>query len=122
MAWNEVGGKKSTTGSSATYVRYNALADGDVAVEGTYKGKEESNFSTEEAPKYNYVFEKSDGQRIVLNPTGHLNWLMEFVEPESVARVVYLGKHKPEGKSKFPDTPVHRFQVLVDGEGDGEPF
>jgi len=122
MAFKQVG-SSSGSGSPIRFVKYGELVGGDTAVEGTYKGKEESNFSTPEQPKYNYVFE-TDGGRVILNPTGHLNWLMEFVEAGAMTRVVYLGKHKPEGKSKFPDTPVHRFEVLVDGDGEGDeqPF
>ncbi len=108
MAFKSVGGGKG----EKKYLKYNECEDGQVLCVGTFLGTSEGRYGPQ------HEFRLEDGTVQVLNSAGHLNYQIDnFVSPQDVVRVVYLGKEMltsgaMKGKS------AHKFDVQAD---DGQP-
>jgi len=117
MAWKTL---ETPQRRGSQFVRYGDLTEGDVVVEGSYLERRPSNFSTEEDPKFDHVFEMTDGSTKVLNSCSELNYKLDLVDFGTVTRVVYSGKETVNGKKGVFN--VHRFQVDIEGEAGDGPF
>jgi len=109
MAFKRVNGER-------TYFKYAACNKDDMLVkEGLYVGEVEGKYGVE------HIFKQEhDGKTVVLNHSGHLDWLLkEYATPgRTLCNVIYdekviLTKGAMTGK------PAHRFHLEVD-DGKGE--
>lgn len=102
MAFEEISG-------GTEYVKFGEFKEGDVIVEGVYKGIVEGKFGDQ------YKFTKGDGTDVVLPSAGHLSYLLGKITEGDVTRVTYGGMETLD-KGSFAGKPVHRFSVAVDRE------
>jgi hypothetical protein len=108
MAFKSVGGGKG----EKKYLKYNECEDGQLLVVGTFLGTSEGRYGPQ------HEFRLEDGSVQVLNSAGHLNYQIDnFVSPQDVVRVVYLGK-ETIGSGTMKGKSAHKFDVQVD---DGSP-
>jgi hypothetical protein len=99
--WTEIGG------GNLRYLSASKMAVGDV-VQGLYTGSSVD-------PLYGnqkYSIEQGDGETIIVNGCGHLDFLMKGVKPPTKVRITYRGMEKME-KGKMIGKMVHRFGLKV---------
>lgn len=90
------------------YFKYNECKEKDVLVAaGTYVGSEEGKFGVQ------HVFRQKDGDIVVLNSAGHLNFLLEnHVQVGSICNVIYAGKVRLT-RGAMAGKDAHNFEVEV---------
>jgi len=103
MAYQEVSKQEK-------YYKYAECEEGQVLVDGgVYRGGREGKFGIQ------HVF-KTEEEYIVLNSSGHLNWLLENrCNVGDFCKIVYEGKDVLES-GKFSGKEAHKFSILVDDE------
>lgn len=102
------------------FVKYSDATVGEVLVDGVYKSREPSNFSTPEKPQFNHIFEMEDGTTKVLNHAADLSMVLDGVPFGSHVWVTYMGKETREGqKGRYT---ANIFKVEADTDGDANPF
>ena len=89
-------------------VTYISPAKIDAGLEfiGTYDSSYDGQYGT------NYVFFTDTGEKVVWNGCGKLNYLMSKVSPQSLCKIVYLGK-KEITTGPMKGKAAHDFQVLT---------
>ena len=102
---------KEIAGGETRYPKYAECDDGDLIVEGTFKGTSEGKFGVQ------YMFTDKEGP-VVLGKAGHLDYLMSQVDEGSLVQVVYGGSEVMT-KGAYAGKSAHRFKVLVDDEASG---
>ena len=100
MAFREIGGAKK-------YFKYNELEKGDVLVEGKFSKSFQGRFGVQ------YEYLNKDGCVHVLNSSGQLNYLMDFVEEGDTVKIVYDGTFKLT-KGSFAGKEAHQFKLFRD--------
>lgn len=102
MAFKKVGGARR-------FIKYSECKPGQVLVDGKFIRTEEGRFGL------NHIFQEGDGE-LVLNSSGHLNWLLETYGFEgAVCRVTYQGKEKLT-KGNMKGKEAHRFELEIDDD------
>lgn len=104
MAFKEVGGAKK-------YFKYNELEQGDVLVEGKFSKSFQGRFGVQ------YEYLNKCGSVHVLNSSGQLNYLMDFVEEGDTVKIVYDGTFKLT-KGSFAGKDAHQFKLFRDDDGE----
>lgn len=91
------------------YYKYNECEQGQVLVDGaTYRGEREGMYGIQ------HIFKQEDGQFVILNSSGHLNWLLENrAAVGDYVRVTYDGLKKLD-KGKFAGKDSHQFVLEID--------
>lgn len=104
MAFQKVSAK-------VVYHKYAECKPGQKLVdEGVYKGPIEGKFGIE------HKFIQTNGETVILNSSGHLNWLMENkAMVGSMCNVYYKEKTKLT-KGKFAGKDSHNFELEIDNE------
>ena len=94
---------------SRKYFKYAECEDGQLLVKaGVYAGPEEGKFGVQ------HVFKQQDGEIVVLNSSGHLNWLLDsHAAPGTLCNVFYKGRHMLT-KGAFKGKEAHNFELEVD--------
>lgn len=99
---------KPVTGGERSYVKYKECVEGQVLAEGTYMGQIDGKFGPQ------HLVRKSEGGEVVLNSSGHLNYLLEsHVQKGDYIQVKYAGTAILE-KGRFEGKESHQFVVLKD--------
>lgn len=100
----------------AKYFKYKDCTPGQMLVDnGTYHGIIQGKFGIE------HKFIQKNGDVVVLNSAGHLNWLLEnYTQPGDAVNVFYKECHLLE-KGKFAGKDCHYFEIEVDDEKYSQP-
>jgi hypothetical protein len=103
MQFNEVGG-------AVKYINVApngkpAFKAGDIMVEGTFKRTFKGKFGL------NHEF-LVNGDKVVVNGFGHLNYKMQDIAEGSICRIIYLGKEKLT-KGAYAGRESHQCKLLV---------
>ena len=106
MSYKEVAGSKR-------YVKYKECDAGDVLVEGIYKRDVIGKYGVQ------YEFEALNGDIVVLNSAGQLNYKMDFISENTKVKIIYDGEITLESGAMKGKT-AHQFKVLRDSSYDGE--
>jgi hypothetical protein len=108
MAFKKVSGARR-------YYKYNECKPGQKLVDaGVYVGPEEGKFGTQ------HVFKQQNGEIVVLNSAGQLNWQLDnYATPgATLCNVFYAGKNMLT-KGAFKGKEAHNFELEVDDEYTG---
>lgn len=106
-----------TVSTQAKYFKYAECTKGQKLVDaGVYKGTSEGKFGIL------HNFQQQNGETVVLNHAGKLDWLMENkVAVGQLVNVIYTGKEKLPSNAKYPGKEAHNFEVQVDNEYQASP-
>jgi hypothetical protein len=107
MGFKEVGGAR-------TYLKYKDCVKGQVLVEGRYVRSFEGKYGIQ----YEYI--QDDGEVIVLNKAGQLDYKMDFIKPDAIVKITYDG-HIILDKGTYKGSKSHQFTVLCDDDFAEEP-
>jgi hypothetical protein len=93
-----------------TFVNYEKFSKGDILAEGYYLGTQEGNYGR------NHVIKAEDGETLILNSAGQLNFLLASqVSLGDYIRVDYDGKEiLKTGRMKGKE--AHSFVLLIDSD------
>ncbi len=105
MAFEKIGGVKK-------YIKYAECEKGDVLVEGTFLKDFQGKYGVQ------YEFNGKDGIT-VLNSSGHLNYLMDFVNEGDKVKIVYDGTVEMT-KGPMKGKMAHQFELYRDSSSDPE--
>lgn len=103
MAFQKVAGARK-------YFKYAECEQGQrLVVEGLYVGPEQGKYGVQ------HVFKQKDKEVVVLNSSGHLNWLLENYASAgtSLCNVIYDGKTVLD-KGPMKGKEAHRFELEID--------
>jgi len=94
--------------SAPKYIKYSEQNKGDVLVEGVYQGSQEGKYGIQ------HYFDDKNGQRVVLNSSGQLNYLVDsYLAEGQSCKVVYQGKVKLD-KGAMKGKEAHQFDLYKD--------
>lgn len=99
------------------YYKYADCHPHQVLVTGKYIDMVEGRYG----PQYQFI--DDTGETVVLNKSGHLDFLFKTVKPNDRVRVTYISKDILSG-GKYAGKDYHKFSVEIDGEEqkeDSEP-
>jgi hypothetical protein len=103
MGYNEVGGAK-------TYIKWSECKKGQVVLDGAkYRRSFEGKYGIQ------YEFVTDDGEIIVINKSGQLDYKMDFIRPGSKVHLTYEGKIVLD-KGKYKDKESNQFTLLCDDD------
>ena len=102
MAFQEVAGQKK-------YVKYGDCSKGDVLVEGKFIRDIQGKYGIQ------YEFMNEDGDVVVLNKAGQLDYKMEFIRPGDVLKITYEGMILLD-KGPMAGKDSHQFTLMRDDD------
>jgi hypothetical protein len=99
---------ESVTGGPRKFVKYKDCVEGQILAEGIYRGMIDGKYGPQ------HLIRQTNGQEVVLNSSGHLDYLVETHVPKgSMVRVIYSGKQVLE-KGRYAGKESHQFDVQLD--------
>lgn len=109
-----MGSQYQEIAGSKTYIKYKDCEAGDVLVEGKFRRDFQGRFGIQ------YEFEKDNGDIVVLNSAGHLNYKMDFISEGMKVKIIYDGVSILEN-GPMKGKSAHQFKVFRDmSEGEIE--